>query len=152
MITTNLTFDPTGWLEINYIQTDGDTSLTLQSTSYHPTQLELIHADCAKHGMTIEGADAEIIANWVADYVPPAPAKAEAPTVVTIRQARLALLAAGLLDDIDAAVHAAGRAAQIEWEYATEVRRDHALIAAMAATNNLTDDEIDALFTAAASM
>lgn len=105
MNTTNLTFDPTGWLEINYLQTiqlpdvvvpakpalfdadgnevqaaeperteaGGTQTITLQSTSYHPTQLELIHADCAKHGVTIEGADADAIAEWVADYVPPAP-------------------------------------------------------------------------------
>lgn len=85
----------------------------------------------------------------VLPYVePPVPV----PTVVTIRQARLALLAADLLDDIDAAVLASGRAAQIEWEYATEVQRSHPLIAAMQASKGLTDAEVDALFAAAAGM
>ena len=92
---------------------------------------------------------------WVSEGNSPEPyslTPAPVPTVVTIRQARLALLAANLLDDIDAAVKAAGRAAQIEWEYATEVRRDHPLIAAMQASKGLTDAEIDALFTAASGM
>lgn len=69
MTTTQLTFFG-GWLGIDYIAPSG---AVLQCTSYHPTQLELIHADCAKHGVTIEGADAEAVAQWVADYVPPAP-------------------------------------------------------------------------------
>jgi hypothetical protein len=51
----------------------GTQQVILQCTSYHPTQLELIHADCATHGVTIEGNDAQAIAEWVADYVPPAP-------------------------------------------------------------------------------
>lgn len=68
-MTYTLTFDPTGWLEINYLDADK----TLQSTSYHPTQLDLIQADCTKHSVTIEGVDAEAIAKWVADYVPPSP-------------------------------------------------------------------------------
>ena len=46
------------------------------------------------------------------------------PQVITMRQAKLVLLKAGILDDVDAAVANADRATQIEWEYATEVRRD----------------------------
>lgn len=51
----------------------GERRTELKCTSYHPTQLDLIHADCAKHGVTIEGDDAEVIAQWVADYVPEPP-------------------------------------------------------------------------------
>lgn len=119
MNTATLTFDPTGWLEINYTQTvegeGGTQTITLQSTSYHPTQLELIHADCAKLGVVIAGDDAQAIAEWVAewwvaDYVPPASAPVPVPQVLTARQAKLVLHNAGLLDDVDAAVAASDKA------------------------------------------
>jgi hypothetical protein len=74
------------------------------------------------------------------------------PEVVTIRQAKLALLAGGLLDDADAAVAAAGQAAQIEWEYATEVRRDNTLVTGIGAALGLNEAQIDALFIAAAAI
>ncbi len=72
------------------------------------------------------------------------------PQSVTPRQARLALLAAGLLDDVNAAVAAAGPEAQIDWDYALEIRRDNALIASMAAVLNLSKSRIDDLLRAAA--
>ena len=74
------------------------------------------------------------------------------PRVVTMRQARLALLAAGLLDSVSTAIAAAGTAAQIEWEYAQEVRRDSGLVPAMAGALGLTDAQIDALFMAASEL
>ena len=85
---------------------------------------------------------------------PPAPPDPEPaiPTSVTMRQARLALLSVGLLDDVEAAVAAAGRAAQIEWEYATEVRRDHPLIAAVQQAQGMADTDIDNLFIEAAKL
>jgi hypothetical protein len=74
------------------------------------------------------------------------------PQSVDMRQARLALLAVDLLDDVEAVVAAAGRAAQIEWEYATNVKRSHPLIAAVQAAKGLTDADVDQLFLAAAGM
>ena len=70
--------------------------------------------------------------------------------VVSMRQARLALLQAGLLDAVNAAVQAAGPAAIVEWDYANEVRRDSALIASLSSDLNLTDAQVDALFATAA--
>ena len=77
---------------------------------------------------------------------------ADVPQVVSARQAKLALLAVGLLDDADAAAVAAGRAVEIEWEYATEIRRENALIAALGAGIGLSEVDIDALFVAAAKL
>ena len=78
------------------------------------------------------------------------------PDEVTMRQARLALDAAGLLDAaqgvIDALPMPARRRAQIEWEYALSVRRDHPLIALMIAQGLATDVEVDGLFVAAAGV
>lgn len=76
------------------------------------------------------------------------------PDEVTMRQARLALLGAGLLDTaqavIDALPQPQRRQAQIEWEYALSVRRDHPLIALMISEGLATAAQVDGLFVAAA--
>ena len=73
-------------------------------------------------------------------------------TSVTMRQARLALLAAGRLDDVDAAVASAPRAVQIEWEYATTVERASPLVAAIGAGLSMDDAALDDLFAGAARL
>lgn len=85
----------------------------------------------------------------IAPYVlPPAPPV----TQVTMRQARLALLAADLLDDVEAAITQADRAVKIEWEYATVVDRASPLVASISSSLGLSNAEIDALFVNAAKM
>jgi hypothetical protein len=84
------------------------------------------------------------------DAPAPVPGPAPVPASITARQARLALLQAGLLDQVDTAVAAAGRAAQLEWEYATTIDRGSALVEGLAASVPLTEAQLDALFTAAA--
>jgi hypothetical protein len=82
-------------------------------------------------------------------------APAPAPVVVepvSPRQARLALLAAGLLDEVQAAVDAAGGATKITWEYATEISRTDPMIDAIGAALNMTDAQIDALFATAKTL
>lgn len=74
------------------------------------------------------------------------------PQQVTMRQARLALLSAGLLDDVEAVVSAAGRAAQLEWEYAAVVDRSNPAVAAVQQQQALTDVQIDDLFREAAKL
>lgn len=68
----------------------------------------------------------------------------------------LALSRAGLLANADAAIAgmtgAAGDEARIEWEYATEIRRDHPMIAALGQALGLDDDAIDDLFRQAAQI
>ena len=78
--------------------------------------------------------------------------KESVPAVVSMRQARLALLAAGLLDDVEAAIAAGPQAARIEWEYATEVQRDYGLVLQLAPVLGLTDRQLDDLFVAAARL
>jgi hypothetical protein len=79
-------------------------------------------------------------------------AKANVPTVVTMRQARLALLQFGVLDIVEEAISQGTRADQITWEYATEVRRTDPLVMNMAAALNLTQAQIDELFTTASAL
>ena len=74
------------------------------------------------------------------------------PQQVTMRQARLALLSAGLLDDVEAVISAAGRAAQLEWEYAAVVDRSNPAVAAVQQQQALTDVQIDDLFREAAKL
>jgi len=74
------------------------------------------------------------------------------PQSVTMRQARLALLDAGLLDEVEAAFAQAGVAARIEWEYAQEVRRDSPLVAQMGQVLSLDDADLDALFAQAVQL
>jgi hypothetical protein len=79
---------------------------------------------------------------------PPPPVPAE----VRQAQARRALLAAGLLDDVEAAVAASSQDIQIAWEYEPNIRRDSPMIAALAPAIGLTDAQIDDLFRAAAAI
>ena len=74
------------------------------------------------------------------------------PSQVTMRQARLALLSAGLLDDVEAVISAAGRAAQLEWEYAAVVDRSNPAVAAVQQQQGMTDAQIDDLFREAAKL
>lgn len=72
------------------------------------------------------------------------------PLVVSAAQGRLALLDAGLLATVKAAVDQADEATQIWFEYATEWQRDHPILATLAAQVGLSSGEIDDLFVAAA--
>lgn len=71
---------------------------------------------------------------------------------MTIRQAKLALLQASLLDDVDLAVSQADRATQIEWEYATEVNRTWPTLGVLQVALGLTDSQIDDLFILASTL
>jgi hypothetical protein len=91
---------------------------------------------------------------WLAKGNAPEPYVAPPPppvTSVTPRQARLALLEAGLLDTIETKLKGKTRATQIAWDYATEIRRDDPLITAIAAELNLTSAALDVLFKNAAT-
>lgn len=102
--------------------------------------------DEAGIGWTYDGA------TWAA----PAPEPVPVPTSASMRQARLALLQIGKLADVTAAINALPspqkEAAQIEWEYATEVTRDSALMKQLAAAIGLDDAALDALFVQAATL
>lgn len=97
---------------------------------------------------------------WYAHLVPTAlraPLPQSVPQSVSMRQARLALLAHGLLEEIDAAIatipdDVQRRAAQIEWEYAQTIDRNSPFAQQLAAGLSLTLQQLDALFTQAAAL
>jgi hypothetical protein len=74
------------------------------------------------------------------------------PRQVTMRQARLALLDAGLLQTVKDAVAGMTEAAQIEWECAAVVDRDSGLLESMSSALGLTDAQLDALFSQAVTL
>lgn len=93
---------------------------------------------------------------WYANLTPTdvrSPASMSAPMVVSMRQARLALLAAGHLDAVELAINALPspqkEAARIEWEYAQEVRRGDPLVEMLASSLSLPEADLDSLFTQA---
>ena len=89
-----------------------------------------------------------IIATWADD----AARRYYDENTVTPRQVRLALLAEGLLDAVDAYVASQPRAVQLEWEYASEIRRDNALLSTAATALGMTSEQLQALFTQAATL
>lgn len=78
------------------------------------------------------------------------------PGIVTMRQARLALLEAGQLAAVEAAINALPEpqrsAARIEWDYSSEVHRDRAFVQTLGAALGLDADALDALFTRASEL
>ena len=78
------------------------------------------------------------------------------PQSVTMRQARLALHAAGLLTSVDAAIASMPEsdktAAQITWEFAATVDRQFGMVPQLAAALGMTETQIDDLFIAAAQL
>lgn len=86
---------------------------------------------------------------WVEGGTAPAP---QVPTVVSMRQARLALYGAGLLDDVEAAVAKSTKDVQIEWEFSSELRRDWPTLVLLAGALGLTEAQLDALFIQASQL
>lgn len=92
---------------------------------------------------------------WLAEgntpepYIPPV---VPVPTTLSMRQARLALLDADLLDNVDDAISSITdeklkRKAQIEWEFSNEVQRSNVLIQMLSAVMGLSSEMLDQLFT-----
>lgn len=74
------------------------------------------------------------------------------PQVVSMAQARITLRRATLLASVNTLIAAADAETQDAWEYATELRRDSPLVLTLAGALNLTSQQVDDLFTAAAAV
>lgn len=100
--------------------------------------------------------DTEWRAYEAGDTLPTPPTAPYVPAEVTMRQARLALLQAGKLAAVDAAINGMiepqKTAARIEWEYSGTVKRNQPLVLALAPALGLTAAQLDALFVTAESL
>jgi len=96
----------------------------------------------------------ELVNGVVMHIVPPAPQLPInlVPSVISMRQARLALLQSDLLSRVDDSIAAMPEASRIEWEFAATVERTHPLVTALASNLPLTSQQLDDLFTLGASL
>ena len=75
------------------------------------------------------------------------------PRSVTMRQARLALLEVGLLEQVNASINSMPEsAAKIEWEYALTVERGSLLVNQLAEQLQLSEQQVLELFERAAQL
>lgn len=78
------------------------------------------------------------------------------PQEITMRQARLVLLANGLLANVQAAINSLPEPdktkAQIEWDYSNALQRDNSFVAVLGAALGLTSEGVDSLFIEGATM
>jgi hypothetical protein len=82
----------------------------------------------------------------VAPYVQPPEPPVSVPQKITPLQARKALRQLGWKAAVDAFVATLSEEEQEEWDFATEYRRDNAIIAKGATALGLTQEQIDELF------
>lgn len=90
-------------------------------------------------------------------FAPPPLPQVSVPQIVTARQAKRALLEAGLLDDVESAIAnipdaLEQRRIQIDWDESTEFRRDWPALEMLAAVMRLDEGTLDALFIEAATL
>jgi len=74
------------------------------------------------------------------------------PQRISALQARRALLAADMLDQVEAAIAQQPRAVRLAWEYATEIYRDDPMLVEVAKAIGLNTNMLDDLFRAAAKL
>ena len=123
--------------------------------SRYPTDVPEFFGTCPDDSnVQIDGVlGVYVQADWEALWADEMRARNPVPQQVTMRQARLALLGAGLLDDVEMVIAAAGRAEQLEWEYAAVVDRSGPIVAIVQQQQKaLTDAQIDDLFREAAKL
>ena len=122
--------------------------------SHYPTDVPEFFGTCPDDSDTqVDGVlGVYVQADWETMREDEMRARNPVPQQVTMRQARLALLSAGLLDDVEMVIAAAGRAAQLEWEYAAVVDRSNPAVAVVQQQESLTDAQIDDLFREAAKL
>lgn len=102
-----------------------------------------------EYGKPFEGVEGD---SYIIRTVDPATLPPPVPRVVSPRQARLVLLAAGKLDAVNAAVAGADAATRIAWEFATEVRRDDPGVIALAKAVGFSAADLDSMFIKAAKL
>lgn len=101
----------------------------------------------------------DVCAGWfisAGEWSAPPPPAAVVPQSVTMRQARLALLANNMLANVQTAINSMPEPdktkAQIEWEYSNAMERNNSFVATLGAALGLNAAALDALFIQAAQL
>lgn len=136
-------------LEATWVDEAGQ---VVKCQAYANNQMDLLAADLGDDAAQHQALLDEVAAT----YVEPEPVPPAVPASVTMRQARLALLGAGKLAAVAAALDSlpepARSAATIEWEYSNEVLRHNGFVAALGPALGFTEPQLDALFIRAATL
>jgi hypothetical protein len=130
------------YLEATWVDEEG---VQVKCRAYAGEQMDELEADLGADAATYAALIAECRAAVVPYVEPPAPV----PASVTPFQAKAALLNAGLLDPVLAAIAAAPRITQLAWAEATEFRRTSPTVLMLAGALGLTSTQLDDLFKAA---
>ncbi len=89
------------------------------------------------------------------EWVTPVPPQ-YIPKEITMRQARLALLDAGLLGNVQAAINSLPEPdktkAQIEWDYSNSLQRNNSFVSVLGTALGLSEQDIDNLFVQASAL
>lgn len=89
-------------------------------------------------------------------FTAPPPPPPVVPQEITMRQARLVLLGAGLLSGVQTAIDGLPEpqrsAANIEWEFSNTLQRRNPFVLTLGPALGLTDAQIDALFIQGATL
>lgn len=102
--------------------------------------------DAEQHGRDLYTRAVALEFGAIGAFVPRA---APVVTTVTMKQCRLALLAAGILPQVTAAISSMPMAAQISWEFSQTVLKTDPLVQQLAVAFGLN---LDTLFAAAAAL
>jgi hypothetical protein len=90
--------------------------------------------------------------DWIVRTIDPSTLPPPVPLSVSPRQVRLLLLQQDLLDEVETLITTQPREIQIAWEYALEFQRNDPLLNTLAQNLNLTEQELDSFFIAAANL
>lgn len=92
----------------------------------------------------------------MSDFITFEPIVNSVPQEVTMRQARLALLDAELLGNVQTAINSlpepARTKAQIEWDYSNALQRSNSFVATLGGALGLDSEALDNLFIAASRL
>jgi hypothetical protein len=148
-MTKYATFGPDGILNGRY---DSDIHTVIPAQALPLTEQQFTYSIEHTEGY-LEWVNGNIV--WTVPTSPQLPEN-PVPQVISMRQARLALYQGGYLNMVNTVVDAMegpeGDAARITWEFASDVDRNHPLVAAMAAALPLSDEQVDNLFILAATL
>lgn len=121
------------------------------SIAYADVQMDLLRADVAKYGGNITPFES-LIAEVQANRQPLVPQPVTIPSVVTMRQARVALLRMGLLSIVTNTINSGTEEDKITWEFSTEIARDFPLVQNMKVPLGLSEQDLDNLFILASTL
>ena len=132
-----------------------ETGGVISAPSVFGPGFELQEADHADHAYPVDGWVWATDLQTAVRLLGSAPING-VPQSVSMRQARLALLSAGVLGNVSAAIAAMPTAhrkvAEIMWEYSVDVHRTDPLVSQLGPALGLDDAALDALFVTAASL